>query len=101
MVSPDSRANLARRQAEDPLNALCKNPSPALCEPPFEERSAGNLHATICGIRGWVTTSGDPVLVVKLHRPTRPFGRCYSPKAGRAYIGARPSKKSIAKVRRA
>src|SRR5215475_10681037 len=29
------------------------------------------------------------------------FGRCYSPKAGRPYIGARPSKKSIAKVRRA
>lgn len=28
------------------------------------------------------------------------FGRCYSTKTGRAYIGARPSKKSIAKVRR-
>ena len=28
------------------------------------------------------------------------FGRCYS-KTGRAYIGTRPSKKSIAKVRRA
>ncbi len=26
------------------------------------------------------------------------FGRCYSPKSGRAYIGARPSKKSIQKV---
>src|SRR5262249_33821521 len=31
------------------------------CEPSFEERSAGNLHATICGSRGWVTTTGDPV----------------------------------------
>jgi|SRR5262249_47422346 len=30
MVSPDSRANLARRQAEIPLNALCKKPRPAL-----------------------------------------------------------------------
>jgi group II intron reverse transcriptase/maturase len=28
------------------------------------------------------------------------FGRCYSTKTGRAYIGTRPSKKSIAKVRR-
>jgi RNA-directed DNA polymerase len=28
------------------------------------------------------------------------FGRCYSPKSGRAYIGTRPAKKSIAKVRR-
>src|SRR5215471_21039795 len=31
------------------------------CEPSFEERSAVNLHATICGSRGWVTTPGDPV----------------------------------------
>jgi len=37
---------------------------------------------------------------VQLHRPTRPFGRCYSPKTGRSYIGARPARKSIAKVRR-
>jgi len=29
------------------------------------------------------------------------FGRCYSPQSGRAYIGTRPAKKSIAKVRRA
>jgi RNA-directed DNA polymerase len=28
------------------------------------------------------------------------FGRCYSEKSGRSYIGTRPSKKSIAKVRR-
>jgi RNA-directed DNA polymerase len=28
------------------------------------------------------------------------FGRCYSPKSGRAYIGTRPAKKSIAKIRR-
>jgi group II intron reverse transcriptase/maturase len=28
------------------------------------------------------------------------FGRCYSPRTGRAYIGARPAAKSIAKVRR-
>jgi hypothetical protein len=30
MVSPDSRANLARRQAETPLSALCRFPGPAL-----------------------------------------------------------------------
>jgi len=29
------------------------------------------------------------------------FGRCYSPRAGRPYIGTRPSKKSVTKVRRA
>src|SRR5262249_52314786 len=28
------------------------------------------------------------------------FGRCYSTKTGRAYIGTRPAKKSIVKVRR-
>jgi RNA-directed DNA polymerase len=28
------------------------------------------------------------------------FGRCYSEKSGRSYIGTRPSKKSVAKVRR-
>ena len=31
------------------------------CEPTFEERSAGNLHAAFCGSRRWVTASGDPV----------------------------------------
>src|SRR5260370_1329548 len=30
MVSPDSRAHRARRQAETPLNALCRFPEPAL-----------------------------------------------------------------------
>ena len=29
------------------------------------------------------------------------FGRCYSEKSGRSYIGTRPSKKSVAKARRA
>jgi hypothetical protein len=35
IVSPDSRVNLARRQAETPLIALCKFPEPALrrCPP--------------------------------------------------------------------
>jgi hypothetical protein len=28
------------------------------------------------------------------------FGRCHSPKTGRSYIGTRPARKSIAKVRR-
>jgi RNA-directed DNA polymerase len=37
---------------------------------------------------------------VKFHRPTRPFGRCYSSTTGRSYIGTRPARKSIAKVRR-
>src|SRR5215207_3583840 len=30
ICSPDSRANLARRQAETPLSALCRFPEPAL-----------------------------------------------------------------------
>src|SRR4051812_41920836 len=30
MVSPDSRAHRARRQAETPLSALCRFPEPAL-----------------------------------------------------------------------
>jgi hypothetical protein len=30
MVSPDPQANLARRQAETPLIALCRFPGPAL-----------------------------------------------------------------------
>ena len=33
MVSPDSRANLARRQAETPLSVLCRFPGPALSKP--------------------------------------------------------------------
>jgi len=32
MLSPDSRANLARCQAEAPLIALCRFPKPALIE---------------------------------------------------------------------
>jgi hypothetical protein len=31
------------------------------CEASSEERSAGNLHATICGSWRWATASGDPV----------------------------------------
>ena len=31
------------------------------CAVPSDERSAGKLHATFCGSRGWVTASGDPV----------------------------------------
>src|SRR3979411_221265 len=31
MVSPDSRAYRARRQAETPLSVLCRFPGPALC----------------------------------------------------------------------
>src|SRR5215471_4655328 len=36
--------------------------------------------------------------VVKFHRPTQPFGRCYSPKTGRAYLGTVPSKKRVTRV---
>ena len=36
------------------LSTLC-------CEPIFEERSAGNPHATFCGSRRRATASGDPV----------------------------------------
>jgi hypothetical protein len=31
------------------------------CEPAFEERSAGNPHATLCGSWRRATASGDPV----------------------------------------
>src|SRR5262245_15474160 len=47
------------------------------CEPSFEERSAGNLHATICGSRGWVTTPGDPVGDV-VRRPPIPINVFYA-----------------------
>jgi hypothetical protein len=33
IVSPDSRVNLARRQAETPLSVLCRFPKPALRVP--------------------------------------------------------------------
>src|ERR1035437_6818345 len=36
--------------------------------------------------------------VVKFHRPTQPFGRCYSPKTGRAYIGTVPAKKRVQRI---
>jgi hypothetical protein len=32
MLSPDSRAHRARRQAETPLSVLCRFPGPALSE---------------------------------------------------------------------
>ena len=35
---------------------------------------------------------------MKLHRPTRPFGRMYSARTGKAYLGYRPSKKSIKRM---
>jgi len=35
---------------------------------------------------------------VKFQRPTQPFGRCYSPKTGRAYLGTVPSKKRVTRV---
>src|SRR6516225_1148597 len=36
--------------------------------------------------------------VVKFHRPTQPFGRCYSPKTGRTYLGTVPSKKRVKRI---
>src|ERR1035441_10196037 len=36
--------------------------------------------------------------VVKFHRPTQPFGRCYSPQTGRAYLGTVPSKKRVHRI---
>ena len=36
--------------------------------------------------------------MVQLHRPTRPFGRMYSARTGKAYLGYRPSKKSIKRM---
>jgi RNA-directed DNA polymerase len=35
---------------------------------------------------------------VKSRRPTHPFGRMYSARTGQAYLGHRPSKKSIKRV---
>lgn len=42
------------------------------CEPTFEERSAGNLHAAFCGSRRWVTASGDPVCALQAHEVQSP-----------------------------
>ena len=36
--------------------------------------------------------------MVKSHRPTQPFGRCYSPQTGRAYLGTVPSKKRVTRI---
>ena len=35
---------------------------------------------------------------MKFHRPTQPFGRCYSPKTGRAYLGTVPAKKRVNRI---
>jgi RNA-directed DNA polymerase len=35
---------------------------------------------------------------VQFRRPTHPFGRCYSPKTGRAYWGTTPSKKRVQRL---
>jgi len=35
---------------------------------------------------------------VRLLGPTQPFGRCYSPKTGRAYLGTVPSKKRVIRI---
>ena len=35
---------------------------------------------------------------MRLPGPTHPFGRCYSPKTGRAYLGTVPSKKRMTRV---
>jgi len=37
-------------------------------------------------------------LEVKSPGPTLPFGRCYSPKTGRAYLGTTPSKKRVQRI---
>jgi hypothetical protein len=35
---------------------------------------------------------------VKFHRPTQPFGRRYSPKTGRPYIGTVPAKTRVQRI---
>ena len=35
---------------------------------------------------------------MKFHWPTQPFGRCYSPQTGRAYLGTVPSKKRVIRI---
>jgi len=35
---------------------------------------------------------------VRLLGPTQPFGRCYSPKTGRPYLGTVPSKKRVIRI---
>jgi RNA-directed DNA polymerase len=37
-------------------------------------------------------------LGARLPGPTLPFGRCYSPKTGRAYLGTTPSKKRVQRI---
>ena len=48
------------------------------CEPPVEERSAVNPHATFCGSGRRATASRDPVLGVKFPGPTRQGSRLVS-----------------------
>jgi RNA-directed DNA polymerase len=50
-------------QREDQLTMETKleQNSSECCEPTAEERSAANPHATFCGSRRRVTSSGDPV----------------------------------------
>jgi hypothetical protein len=44
------------------------------CEATYEERSAGNPHATVCGSRAWFVTPGDPVALSN-ERPRYPPGQ--------------------------
>ena len=45
------------------------------------------LHARFCERLG-----------VRLPGPTHPFGRCYSPKTGRTFLGTVPSKKRVIRI---
>ena len=53
-LSPDSRANLARCQAEAPLIALCRFPKPALS-------ACDARNALLGSLRRWRRSCGDPV----------------------------------------
>lgn len=52
--------NMSRRRTH--IHAAETAPRVILCcKTSSEERSAGNLHATICGGWRWLIVSGDPV----------------------------------------
>jgi hypothetical protein len=72
MLSPDSRANLARCQAEAPLIALCRFPKPALSASTLQFTdtafSGASVALLINGLSATAQLNGDVLTV------TVPFG---------------------------
>jgi RNA-directed DNA polymerase len=69
------------------------------------KRSADEALRALRGIMGklGLTVNEEKTRLCRIPQDTfdflgYPFGRCYSPQTGRAYIGSRPSKKSIRRL---